>query len=372
MKISVPNYIQTLNPYVPGKPIEETKRELGLDDVIKLASNENPLGPSPKAIEAVQKELSDSHRYPDASGFYLKKKISDRFDVEPENLLLGNGSNEVIDLLIRTFTIPGDSIVTSKAAFIAYRIGAQSHGVHCIETSLKENYEFDLDAIYSEVGANESVKMVFIANPNNPTGTYVSDDVFGAFMEKIQSVGRDVLVVLDSAYLEYVTAEDYPDPFLYQKKFSNIIVTHTFSKVYGLGGVRVGFGVGQAELISYAQRIREPFNVSSYALAAAEAALSDLDFVEASKKQNEVSKKFWEAELEKMGVPYYPSQGNFVLIDVKKGFGKTPQEVFEFCLKEGVIFRPVQGYGLVDELRVTFGLDVENQRAVKVLGQLKA
>lgn len=367
----VPEYIRTLAPYVPGKPIEETQREYNLRRVVKLASNENPLGPSPKAIQAVKKVISEMHRYPDGSAFALKKRLASTLDVTPSSLIIGNGSNEVIDFLIRTYCLPGNAIVTSEAAFVAYKLCAQIQGVRTLEAPMTEHLEFDLDAILELARKNESVRMVFIANPNNPTGTYVNRAALEAFFDELSKVRNGtVLVVLDYAYWEYVSSPDLPDPIQLMKQFVhrlNIVVLKTFSKVYGLAGFRVGYGVGSPEVVSHLEKVRQPFNVNALGLVAAEAALDDEAFVLKSRKVNQQGLTYWQSELEQMSVPYWKSEGNFLLANIQQGFGMSGPDLYQACLRKGVIFRPVANYGLPGALRISVGTPEENRIAVRIL-----
>jgi histidinol-phosphate aminotransferase len=368
----IPEYIRNLVPYVPGKPIEETQRELKLKRVIKLASNENPLGPSPKAVHAIQKALKELHRYPDASGYRLKHRLAEHLQIAPQSIVLGNGSNDVIDLLIRSFCVPGEAIVSSQAAFVAYRICAQIQGVKTIESKLTEDLRFDLPEMLKLVRGNSEVKMVFIANPNNPTGTYVTTDEVRTFLKGMMKIrGGSIPVVIDSAYAEFVTAKDLPDPLELAREFSNVVILRTFSKVYGLGGLRVGYGIAKPEMIATLDKVRQPFNLNSLALAGAEAALGDRAFVAKTLKVNREGMKFWERELEKMKIPFWKSQGNFLLIDVAKGLGRLGGEVYLECLKQGVIFRPVANYGLHQALRISVGTMEENRFAVKALARVR-
>ncbi len=368
-----PEYIQTLNPYVPGKPIEETQRELGLKRVVKLASNENPMGPSPRAIAAARSALKHQHRYPDAGAYRLRKALARHHGtreqpVAASEFLLGNGSNEVIDLLIRTYARPGEAIATSQAAFVAYRICAQAHGVETLETPLTADLRFDLEALAEAVIRDARVRLVFIANPNNPTGTHNTRAELRAFLSKVSQIhGRPVMVVLDYAYWEYVSSKEIPDPMELYREFPNVLVLHTFSKVYGLAGFRVGYAIGAPELLSFCERIRMPFNLSAPALAAAEAALADRAFVRKAVQVNRQGLKFWQRTLDRLKIPHWPSQGNFVLADVKRGLGLTGPEVFHLCLREGAIFRPVANYGLPDALRISVGTDAENRFGARVL-----
>ena len=368
MSIFVPEYIRTLVPYVPGKPIEETQRELKIRRVVKLASNENPLGPSPVAVRAMRGTLGELHRYPDASAYHLKVALSRHLGVDTRQLIVGNGSNEVIDFLIRTYCVAGDEIVTSHAAFIAYRICAQIHGVGTLEAPTTPDLRFDLSAIARLVREHERARLVFIANPNNPTGTYVNRAELKQFLGEMARIrGGDVLVVIDSAYWEFVTAGDLPDPIELAREFPNLVVLRTFSKVYGLAGLRVGYGVATPEVIANLEKVRQPFNMNALGLVAATAALSDRAFVARSRLLNRQGLKFWEKELESMGIPFWKSQGNFLLADVHQGLGKTGGEVYLSCLKRGVIFRPVANYGLLGALRISVGTPEENRLAARAL-----
>jgi histidinol-phosphate aminotransferase len=371
-----PDYIKTLHPYVPGKPIEETQREFKLKKVVKLASNENPLGPSRRALAQARKVMGEQHRYPDAAAWSLRQALSKHLStgslkISPDELLLGNGSNEVIDLLIRAYLKPGEAIATSRAAFVAYRICAQAHGVETLEAALTPDLRFDLNELARVVKGDPRVRMVFIANPNNPTGTYNTEAELRSFLDQVSQIqGRPVIVVLDYAYWEYVTARDLPDALKLQKEFANVVVLRTFSKIYGLAGFRVGYGVGSRELFSYCERIRMPFNLSAPALAAAEAALLDRAHVRQAAQANRKGMQFWQKTLKRLGIPFWPSQGNFLLVDVQKGLKMSGPEVFQACLREGVIFRPVANYGLEGALRISIGTDAENRFAARVLEKL--
>jgi histidinol-phosphate aminotransferase len=368
MALHAPEYIRTLVPYVPGKPIEETQRELKIKRVIKLASNENPLGSSPKALQAVRKALETLHRYPDASGFHLKRALAAKNHLPPERFILGNGSEEIMDFMIRAYCAPGDAIVTSQAAFIAYKISAQIQGMETLEAPMTPDFRFDLQAMARLAREDKRVKIVFVANPNNPTGTYCAVAEVKAFLREMQSVrGGSVLIALDSAYWEYVTAKDLPDPMELVREFPNVLVMRTFSKIYGLAGLRVGYGVASHEIVATMEKVRKPFNLNALALAAATAALGDTAFVARSRKLNDQARAFWEKELKRLGIPFWPSQGNFVLVDTGRGLGKSGGEVFQECLRQGVIFRPVTNYGLLHALRISFGTMEENRFALKAL-----
>ncbi|MBU6375357.1 MAG: histidinol-phosphate transaminase [Bdellovibrionales bacterium] len=376
-----PEYIRSLKPYVPGKPIEETQREYGLKRVVKLASNENPFGPSPRAVAAARKSLKESHRYPDSAAYSLRKALSTHLStahrtVAPNELLLGNGSNELIDLLIRTYSVSGDAIATSQAAFVAYRVCAQAHGVRVLEAPLTEDMRFDLGAILDSVRRDSRVKLVFIANPNNPTGTHNTSLEIREFLESLAKIRRgSVICVLDYAYWEYVSShrgkEAIPDPLVLQLEFPNVVVLRTFSKVYGLAGFRMGYAIGSAALLSYCERIRMPFNLATPSMAAAEAALADKAHVRRAVSENKRAMIFWQKELSRLSIPYWPSQGNFLLVNTRVGMGMSGPEVFEKSLKLGVIFRPVANYGLDDALRISMGTMLENRIAVRALERLK-
>jgi histidinol-phosphate aminotransferase len=370
--IQVPEHIRNLVPYVPGKPIEETQRELKIKRVIKLASNENPLGPSPKALQAVKKAMQALHRYPDSAGYRLKHALAKKLGREANEIALGNGSDDLIHVLARSYCRPGDAMVTSQAAFSAYKIAGQILGLEKFETPMTEDLRFDLDAMAKEVKKNSNVRIVFIANPNNPTGTYVTRSELHAFLTKLKKI-RDgsVIVAIDSAYTEYVTAADMPDPLELQKEFSNIVVFRTFSKIYGLAGLRIGYAIAKPEIIATMDKVRQPFNVNSLGLVGAEAALGDTAFVQRAKKLNIQGMKFWEKGLTELGVPFWKSQGNFLLVDVAKGFGRLGGEVYFDCLRLGVIFRPVANYGLHHALRISVGTMEENRIGLKALQTLK-
>lgn len=368
--LNAPEYIRNLAPYVPGKPIEETQREFRVKNVVKLASNENPLGPSPKALALLRKKILDLHRYPDASAFHLKQALSSHLGLPINQLIVGNGSNEVIDMLVRAYCVPGDAIVTSKAAFIAYRICAQIQGVSTLESALTTDLRADLRDMAALVRKYDRVKMVFLANPNNPTGTYNTTTELRAFLKEMAQI-RDgsVMVVLDYAYWEYVSAKDLPDPMTLRKEYPNMTIMRTFSKIYGLAGLRIGYGISAPEIIGTLEKIRQPFNLNAPALAAAVEALKDQAFVRRSRKVNEEGMKLWKKALERMGIPYWPSQGNFILIDSSAGLGKRGGDVYESCLRRGVIFRPVANYGLMHALRISIGTKRENELAIRALAE---
>lgn len=373
MNLRVPDYIRNLQPYPRGKPIEEAQRELKIQDVIKLASNENPFGPSPKAIAALQGHLRDLHFYPDGSAYYLRKALAAHLGVSDEQLLTAHGSNEIIDLSIRTFCLPGEKILTSKTAFVIYKLCAQIHGVATVESEEGSDLRFDLDRMLTLLESDPLIRMVFIANPNNPTGSYVSDSEMKKFLSAVSELTkkRSLVVVLDYAYQEFVRAKDLTDPIPFIKDYPFVLILRTFSKAYGLAGLRVGYGIGHPDVMGMVSRIRQPFNVNSGGMWAAEAALHDHDFLARCLENNVRGISFWEDALEDLKIPYWPTQGNFFLIDVQKGLGKTGPEAYEAALRKGVIFRPLLNYGLPQALRISIGKPQENQRAVEVLKDLK-
>ena len=361
--------ILNLVPYSPGKPIEETQREYGLKTVFKLASNENPLGLSKKVKEVLQENLSEIYRYPDASCYNLREKTSSYYQVPKEWLSFGNGSNEIIDLLIRVFCLPGDEILTSASAFIAYKICAQVSRVGTHEVPMTADFCFNLDGMLAELEKNsEKIKLIFIANPNNPTGTYVNDSELRNFLEKTRKF-KDTLVVLDEAYNEFVRATDYPQSVELMKEFEQLVVVRTFSKVFGLAGLRIGTLMARPEWVDLFNRIRNPFNVNSLAQVAAIAAMDDKSFLQESQKMNWQGLDYFSKVFTEANIPFLPSQANFLLIHC----GVEAQPVFEGLLRKGVIVRPVGGYGLNQWLRVSVGNMQENEAAASaILEQLES
>ena len=355
--------VQGLQPYEPGKPLSELEREYGVRDAIKLASNENPLGPSPAALEAARGVLGDMSRYPDGSGFELKRALGARFGLETAGITLGNGSNDVLEIIARAFLAPGLEAVFSQHAFAVYPIVTQAIGATARVAPAHNGqrgprYGHDLDAMAAEIGAK--TRVVFIANPNNPTGTWLNRDELERFLERVPP---RVIVVLDEAYVEYVTEPDYPDSLPWLSRFPNLILTRTFSKAYGLAGLRVGFALSHPEIASLLNRVRQPFNVNHIALAAATAALGDRAHLEASLKLNQAGRVQWAEAAAELGLEYIASAANFICLDV----GRPAAAVYEQLLREGVIVRPVAAYGLPNHLRVTFGLAQENRRAINAL-----
>jgi histidinol-phosphate aminotransferase len=368
----VPPYIEQLKPYIAGKPIEETQREYGVKKVYKLASNENPLGPSPKAVVAIQKAMKELQLYPDASGYHLRSTLAKEEGVSFDEIVLGNGSNEIIELILRSFCVPGDLMVASEGVFAAYPISARIQGVETVFTPMTSDYRFDVHAMLTAIKKNPKVKIVAFPNPNNPTGTYVPDHELIPFLTEVAKI-RDgsVHVMLDYAYQDYITADDISNPVDLYRAFENVSVLKTFSKIYGLGGLRVGYGIMRPELAKYVQKVRMPFNVSSAGLVGAQAAILDKAFTKKSVAVNRAGMKLMAQAYDQMGIPYLPSQGNFFLINTRQGFGMSGAEVFEESLKRGLIFRPVANYGMPDWLRVSIGTPVQNRAAIKVFQEIK-
>lgn len=342
--------IRSLIPYSSGKPIEELERELGIKGSIKLASNENPLGPSRKAIDAIRGALGNLHRYPDGGGYYLREALSERHKIEPGQIILGNGSNEVIEIFVRTFLRAGDEAIMASPTFVVYPMIVQAAYGKNIIVPLKEG-RHDLDEMVMRV--TDKARMVFIANPNNPTGTINTKVEFDSMMKGIPN---NVLVVVDEAYYEYVTSQDYPDTMRYLREGRNIIILRTFSKIYGLAGVRMGYGITKKEFVEEMNKVRQPFNTNSLAQIGALAALSDYGHVEEGKRVNEEGKRYLYKELDNMGVKYLPTEANFIYMEVEGDAFR----LYESLLREGVIVRPIGQRNL----RVTIGLPEENKRFI--------
>ena len=352
--------VQKLSPYQTGKPIDELKRELGLDDIIKLASNENPLGCSPLAVQAIQAEMNQIGRYPDGNGFNLKYAIQQKFGFELNRMTLGNGSNDILELVARAFIAQGQAAIYSQHAFAVYPLAVQAVGGVGIEVPAK-NFGHDLDAMAAAITAN--TKVVFIANPNNPTGTWFGRAEFEQFMAQVPD---SVLVVLDEAYVEYVTDADFINGFDYVNQYPNLLVSRTFSKAYGLASLRVGYAIASPDVTNILNRVRQPFNVNSFALAAAVASLQDEAFVGQSRALNNAGMTQLEAGLTALGLAYIPSKANFIAFDT----ARPCVPVFNALLQQGVIVRPVVNYGLPTYLRVSIGLESENARFLVALQQV--
>jgi histidinol-phosphate aminotransferase len=352
----VPQYIRELVPYAPGKPIEEVEREFGIAHSIKLASNENPLGPSPLALQAIREKLAQLHLYPDGDCFYLKQALAEQLSVTPEELIFGNGSNELIELAVRTFMRAGDEAVMARQAFVVYQLVVQANGGIARAVPLK-NFTHDLRAIAGAITAK--TRIVFLANPNNPTGTIYREREWNDFLDHVPP---DILLIVDEAYFEYVDDPEYPDSLRYHKDGRAILTLRTFSKLYGLAGLRIGYGVARGEIVDLMQRVRQPFNVNAAAQWAALAALGDRDHVRRSLEANRQGMEFLTKEIAALGLEQVPSCANFILLRVGNG-----AQVFQQLLGRGVIVRPMAVYELPEYVRVTVGTAEENRLFIEAL-----
>lgn len=352
--------IQGLQPYQAGKPIEELERELGLSDVVKLASNENPLGPPASALAAYQAAAKQLHLYPDAGGFALKDALSNVLGVEAWQLTLGNGSNDVLDLLGRVFLDSDSGAVFSQYAFVVYPIAVQAAGARAIVTPAKD-WGNDLDAMAAAI--EDSTRLVFIANPNNPTGTWLSESALRSFMARVP---ESVVVVLDEAYAEYAAEPGYPDSIAMLADYPNLVVTRTFSKAYGLAGLRIGYSVSHPDIADLLNRVRAPFNVSMPAMTAAIAALGDEVYLRRSREVNTSGMLQLRRGFDELGLPYIESAGNFLTVEMP---GEA-MPYYDSLLRKGIIVRPIGVYGMPRHLRVTIGLEAENQRFLRALREV--
>lgn len=354
--------VQQLIPYPPGKPMSELQRELGLKRIIKLASNENPVGPGPKVLEAIQQTMPELSRYPDGSGFELKAALGKKLQLANDQITLGNGSNEILELVARTFLTPSSEVIISQHAFAVYPLVAQSIGA-IIKFVPAINYGHDLTSMLAQVNSN--TRMIFIANPNNPTGTYLPHCELERFL---QALPKEVICILDEAYYEYVHQEDYPESIPWLQKYPNLLITRTFSKAYGLAGLRVGYGLSSPEMADLLNRVRQPFNNNRLALAAAEAALDDTQYIQETLSINNQGMQFLTDSFSQLGLNWIPSVANFVTVDMQR----PAQPVYEELLQKGVIVRPVANYGLAQHLRVSIGTAEENQVFIDALTEIQA
>ncbi|MEW6078644.1 MAG: histidinol-phosphate transaminase [Thermodesulfobacteriota bacterium] len=357
MKLQPPEYVLAVKPYAPGKPIEELEREYGLTGSIKLASNENPLGPSPLALEAISQALSRLHRYPDGSGYYLVRKLSEKFGVRPENIILGSGSDDIIGMLTRALLYPGDEVIMSRPSFSMYEIMTRVSNARPVFVPLR-SLAVDLDDIAGAV--TSKTRMIFLTNPHNPAGTIFPADRFGDFLKNIPET---VTVVLDEAYVEFARDPACADSLDFLDDGRPLAALRTFSKIYGLAGLRVGYGFMPPEMVSLLNRVRQPFNVGSLAQVAAVAALDDDAFLQKTRQVVHDGLDFLFRELKRMGVTCFPTQSNFFLLDVER----NADEVFTALLREGVIVRSMTSYGYPTYLRVNAGLPEENVRFIEAL-----
>ncbi|HJZ88170.1 MAG TPA: histidinol-phosphate transaminase [Polyangia bacterium] len=356
----VPPNIEQLVPYIPGKPIEEVERELGIAGAYKLASNENPVGPSPRALEAVRRALSELHRYPDGSASALRSALATRHGVTVDEIVVGNGSAELIELLVRTFCAPGseDEVLTGRPSFAIYELEAQAHGVRHVGVPLDAELRYDVSGLLAAASAR--TKICFIANPNNPTGTYMPAPDLSRLARELP---EHVILAVDEAYFEYATAPDYPDSLALRGLRERLLGLRTFSKAYGLAGLRVGYMVGPPKLAQYVQRVRPAFNVNSLAQVAALAAMRDDDQVARSRGVTSEGLAFLKRELGQLGIKVWPTQANFVFVDV----GRDARAVYQALLQRGVIVRPIGG---PHNLRITAGLPAENERLLRALKEV--
>jgi histidinol-phosphate aminotransferase len=357
--IKPPDYVSAIKPYVPGKPVEELERDLGIQNSVKLASNENPLGPSVKAMKALQQSImapdisAGLNRYPDGSGYYLKKALAERLCINEEEVILGNGSNELLDIAVRTFIQPGDEAVMAHPSFVVYSMSVQAQGGKSVQIPLKD-YTHNLDAMADAV--TPRTKILFISNPNNPTGTINKKEEFDRMMKRIPD---GVLVLADEAYIEYVTDPEYADSLQHFRDGRDILILRTFSKIYGLAGIRIGYGIAQKNIVTEMNKLRPPFNTNSLAQKAALEALQDDDHVQTSRAVNARGKEFLYAQLETLGIKYVPTEANFIYMPLKLNAG----ELYNKLLREGIIVRPMGP----SEIRVTIGLPEENRRFIEAL-----
>ncbi len=351
-------YVESIRPYEPGKPIHEVERELGLTHVVKMASNENPLGPSRRALRAMRRALRQAHLYPDGSCADLKRRLAEELRIGEKQLLIGNGSNEIIEFLARGFLSEGDQVISSESTFLVYPLIARSCGAEFVAVPMK-NYRYDLRGILERI--TERTRLIFVANPNNPTGTYVTRDEAEDFITKVP---KDVVVCFDEAYVDFVEAKDFPYLLFHVKtERPNLIVLRTFSKSFGLAGVRIGYGMGAPGLIQYLEKIRQPFNVNSIAQAGALAALDDRLFLWRTRHLVSRGRKYLYRKLHRLGFRFLLSEANFILVDV----GRDSEGVSHDFLRHGVILRSMKAYGLPTWVRVTVGRWSENHRFIRVL-----
>jgi histidinol-phosphate aminotransferase len=350
-------HILGIAPYEPGKPIEELEREYGVHDAIKLASNENPLPPSERVQRAIIAQLAHLNRYPDGSGFYLRQAVAKKHGFTQDQIVLGNGSNELIELAVRTFLKPGDEAIVPHPSFVVYPMIVQAAGGIRVMVMLKD-HRLDLEAMARAI--TPMTKMVFVANPNNPTATIVTADEVEAFMARMP---ERTIVIFDEAYMEFAMGPDFPNTPEYVRQGRKVIVLRTFSKAASLAGLRVGYGVADADAIALMNRIRQPFNVNSLAQAAALAALEDEPHVQECVRMIDTGRQFLYDEFTALGIRYVPSRANFILVDV----GRSASDIYQRLLKEGVIVRPMTPFGMESALRVTVGTPEENRRLVKAL-----
>ncbi|NOQ15041.1 MAG: histidinol-phosphate transaminase [Methyloprofundus sp.] len=354
--------VQTLVPYQPGKPISELERELGLTEIVKLASNENPLGPSEKVKQAIQASFADLSRYPDGNGFALKAALSEKWGVASEQITLGNGSNEILELLARAFLTTENEVIFSQHAFAVYPLVTQAVGA-IAKVIPAQHYGHDLPAMLAAI--TDKTRLLFIANPNNPTGTYLTEQVLSEFLA---AVPEHVICVLDEAYFEYVTKDDYPDSIAWLADTPNLVITRTFSKAYGLAGLRIGYSLSSSAMADILNRVRQPFNNNALALAAAEVAISDTEYLAATVALNNSGMQQLTSAFATMGLSWIESLGNFVSVDVQQ----EAASINSALLHKGVIVRPVANYEMPNHLRISIGTELENDFFISALKSVLA
>lgn len=358
--------IRRLQPYLPGKPVEELERELGIGNAIKLASNENPLGCPPLVKDVLSRASEHIELYPDANAFYLKQKLAQKLGVEENQITIGNGSNDILDLVARSFLDSSAQAIYSQYAFMVYAMvtqacGAQGTVAEAYNRNAMQPYGHDLDAMLASIGDN--TRLIFIANPNNPTGTWLEAAELKAFIEQVPD---HIAIVVDEAYFEYVDIEQYPDSMQWLKQHPNLIVTRTFSKIYGIAGLRIGYSVSSPELCDLLNRVRQPFNGNTLALAAAHAALDDVSFVENSRNSNRQGLQSMQAWFDQRGFEYIPSAGNFLSVR----FGDSSSRIYQGLLERGVIVRPLANYNMSDFLRISVGTKPQLEQMYHVLDDI--
>jgi histidinol-phosphate aminotransferase len=351
--------VTNIKPYVPGKPVDEVERELNITGIIKLASNENPLGPSPKALEAINKAAKDSNIYPDQNCFELTRILADKLNLSPDNVFIGNGSDEVMLCAALAYISAGDEVVVSLNTFSTYETVSRLMEASIIKVNLKD-FTYDLAAMQKMIGPK--TKMVFICNPNNPTGTIVNQAQLDQFIDRLPP---EVVVIIDEAYGEYVKSKEFPDTIKYVKEKKNVIITRTFSKIHGIAGLRVGYGIAKPEIIKYLNLVRLPFSVNRIGQLAAAASLSESEHVRASIKNNEDGKTYLYESLDKLGIKYLKTEANFIMINVDD----DADGMFIKLMRSGVIIRPLQSFGLPGAIRVTVGTPDQNKKFIKALGE---
>jgi len=364
--VKVSESIRMITPYKPGKPISEVERELGLTETVKLASNENPLGPSPKVVEAVQKAALDMNFYPDGNAFYLKNAIIEYHrkmgeTVGFDEIIVGNGSNEVIDIAIRTLVGKDEELLVSKQAFVIYELIPAAAEIKVVLVPQTPDHRIDIDGYIKLI--NRNTKMVCLVNPNNPTGTYYTK---AEFEKLLDAMPKEAVLLVDEAYLDFVDAHDYPNTMNYRNRHKNIIIARTFSKAFGLSGIRLGYCITTHEIADYMNRVREPFNTNNIAQAAGIAALSDTEYLKKSILTNKMGKEYFYKEFKRLNLEYLPTQGNFILVKIGEKL-TLGAECFDYLLKNGVIVRPMSGYGFPNWIRISIGIEEHNKICIEKL-----